>query len=74
MDFLHLIPEEGDAVRIIVRKGKNVDQGAADGILPRLRDEIHPGKLLLDQDILEVLEGDFIKGKFGGKTYEILHP
>jgi hypothetical protein len=55
MDLLDLIAEESQAVRMLQGIGENVDDSAADGILPRCRYEIDPLESLTDQDSAELI-------------------
>ncbi len=50
-DGLHLVAEEIDAVGLVLGKRKDVDDTAAQRILPRLVDEIHLRKSVLLQQI-----------------------
>ncbi len=60
MDLFDFIAPEGDAEREILGIGEDIDDGAADGILPGRGDEIHFLESLSGQGFDNLVMGDFL--------------
>ena len=59
-DGIDLVAEQVDAVGFALRIGEDVDDAAAQRILPRLVDEIHPHERSVDQRLLQRADGDAV--------------